>query len=207
MVFFIEVNWSEFNELGNDIINFDISTTVNYSAIAVDFKVVISTIDLCKETGPEVQRGNESPSLAYTKPGKFVMVQKSFEFKDLVARIEATTNYCLVLLEQGELYKIMVRNFELKKINVMLSGVVSKPRRIMFTNSEPPETEPERIVDIACGDKICVGVSNYNGVYNLPLKIGQLKKQDKIKKLTCGAEHAMLLTTNGDIYTWGTGMR
>lgn len=177
--------------------------TVNYSAIAVDFAVVISTID---PTDEEAVLGSdqESKSQSFKRPSG--TVTKSFEFDDLITKVQANSKYCLVLLESGDVYKIVISSFQKEKLN-FISVEKPKPKpKSVFVMPRTSE-EPERVTDVACGELICVAVTNYNSIYNIPNKTIQLERHEKVRKICCGAEHAMLLTENGDVYTWGNGLR
>lgn len=205
----IGINWAEFGDFGANIINFDISVTVNYSAVAVDFKVVISSIDIAKEDDKVEKASSEELTVPFSKAagGRKTALTKTFNFDDLVAKIQTTSSYCLVLLEEGDLYKIVMPDLKLEKVNFVLETKDAIPKKSIFALPATKKQEPERMVDIACGEKVCVAITNHNAIYNLPTKTAQFLKHQNIKKICCGAEHAMILTTNGDLYTWGTGLR
>lgn len=185
---FSEIDWSQYGDetLGLNLIKFDFGVTVNYSAIAVDFKVVISMINFVNKSGE-----TNGPEYMLT----------TFSFDDLIIKIACTTKNCLVLLESGELYKINISTLQKEKLNFLdvEADPLKKPKS--FINSK------EKIVDISSSENFCVATTNFNSVYNIPNKTYQFTKCTKLKKLVCGAEHAVLLTTNGDIYTWGVGLR
>lgn len=188
---FEKLDWNQFGgeSLGSNIINFDFNVSVNYSATAIDFKVIISTVDLYKGL------------FTSEKPNE---VLKTFTFDDLVSKICCNSNFCLVLLENGDVFKINIRTFEKEQLNFLnVDNPVVKKSIFVMNNAE----NKERITDIACGENFHVAVSKFNKIFNIPNLTYQLPRHMKIKKIVCGVEHAILLTMNGDCYTWGVGLR
>lgn len=184
-----EINWTEYGNTTQNIVNFDISVTVNYSAIAVDSKLYIATVEL-----------NEELLASET------LITKDYTFDDLISKICANTSYCLALLENGDIFQIMISDFEKRQIKCL--NIEAPPiRKSIFVQNESVKREVEKIVDIACGETVCVAVTNFNAVYNVPNLTYLFERHVKIRKICCGKEHSMILTGNGDVYTWGTGLR
>ncbi|XP_063705593.1 E3 ubiquitin-protein ligase HERC2 [Culicoides brevitarsis] len=189
--FYEKIDWSQFSENPfSNILNFDIAVTVNYSAIAVDSKLFISTIDL-----KENVISDEKPLLT-----------KTFSFDSLISKVSANTSYCLILLENGDLFQIMIGTFEKRQISC-LNVEVTPEKKSIFVENRNSVRNLEKIVDIACGETVCVAVTNLNAVYNIPNLTFNFPKHTKIRKICCGNEHSMILTANGDVFTWGTGLR
>uniref|UniRef100_A0A336KER2 CSON007489 protein n=1 Tax=Culicoides sonorensis TaxID=179676 RepID=A0A336KER2_CULSO len=187
---FDKINWSEFVEPPQNTLHFDINVTVNYSAIALDFKLLIATIDLDDEV--------------LTNQRSFIT--KSFTFDNLISKITSNTSYCLILLENGDLFQIMINNFVKRQIKCM--NIETLPvKKSIFVHNNSSQIENEKIIDIACGETVCIAITNFNKVYNIPNLTYKFEKYVKIRKICCGSEHSMILTGNGDVYTWGTGLR
>jgi Regulator of chromosome condensation (RCC1) repeat len=113
------------------------------------------------------------------------------KFQDTIKEIQLNNEFFLVLTDGGELHKYDARERSLKPVK--------------FLNVEDPGTS-EVVTQIAVGDTMNVAVTNKNNVYTIPNKIFELSKHEKVKKVCCGAEHALLLTANGDVYSWGIGL-
>lgn len=164
--------------------------TVNYSAIAVDSKLFIATIDLKEEL------------LTSSR----ALLTKTFTFDHLICKLCSNTSYCLVLLENGDVFQIMIGSFE--KRQIMCLNIEEGPeRKSIFVQSSSKKKEIEKIVDIACGETVCVAVTSFNAVYNIPNLTHVFERHEKVQKVCCGYEHSMVLTGNGDVFTWGTGLR
>lgn len=116
-------------------------------------------------------------------------------FSDDIAAISCNDSFCLILLITGNCYKLPFDTVELSELNfigVDGSGSVSNKKS---------NTAVQHIV---CGHTFSVAVTNTNVVYNIPSRIHEFPKHVKVKKVSCGAEHALILTTNGDVYSWGS---
>ncbi|XP_017142667.2 RCC1 domain-containing protein 1 isoform X1 [Drosophila miranda] len=142
--------------------------------------------------------------LLETEPGDCVEVEAPGEIKALAAG----DSHCLVLLYTGELYKIQ------PKLEATLQAIrlESPPRpstatkRTIFGAAKAPA--PPIIEHIACGTNINVAISSENAVYSIPSCLHQFPdRQWRVQQLECGHEHALLLNGNGDVYTWGNGLR
>lgn len=109
-----------------------------------------------------------------------------------------------MLLENGEIFQVTINDFEQRPIRCL--NIESPPlKKSIFVQNK--SCELEKIIDIACGETVCVGVTNFNVVYNIPNMTFAFERHVKIRKICCGNEHSMILTGNGDVYTWGTGLR
>lgn len=181
---------SVYEDVGNkNNLNLNIDVAVNYSAIALDFKLFISSYDMCKDL------------LATEAP----FTTRTFTFSNIISKICTCSKFCLVLLETGSLFKInVVEDFEKRELN-FLNVVTETPKKSIFVTNRIREVE--KVIDVACGENICIAISNFSTVYNIPSKTFQFERHVKIKKLCCGSEHSILLTSCGDIYTWGVGLR
>lgn len=117
---------------------------------------------------------------------------------DEIKAISCNDSFCLVLLNNGSCYKCPYSTLELNELNFV--GVDE------HTPSElRDETSSNVVIEhIACGETFSVAVTNTNIVYNIPSQIHQFPKHVKVKKVVCGAEHALILTGNGDVYSWGS---
>lgn len=113
--------------------------------------------------------------------------EKTLEFKDVIKKVCATNEKCLILLRNGSL---LVYNF----IEAQLEPHIVLP-------------EDEKVIDISCTYESNFAITITNALYKNTKKIHQFPKHQKVKKLVSGAEHSLVLTSNGDILSWGCGLR
>lgn len=135
----------------------------------------------------------------------------SFEYP--IKDVACAESFCLVLLDTGTAYKINCRTFETTEINSTIlqrstPDYDAKGSKIFGNFSAHNENElnsrlDEYITHIAAGRSFSIVVTNKNNVYNLPLKIYTFPTHVKIKKISCGNEHCLILTSNGDLYGFG----
>lgn len=118
-------------------------------------------------------------------------------FSSKIHKVCGNNTFVLVLLDTHELWKIILITGEKQKLN------------FLNTETELQQTSNEdnnrQIIDIDCGETISVAVTNDNAIFSIPTLVHQLPKHQKIKKIACGNEHCVLLTSNGDIFCWGMG--
>lgn len=156
-----------------------------------------------------------------------------FPFEYAIRDIACAEQFCLVLLDIGTAYKIDCNTFEINQINSLIlqrcptasnaddddrgaggsgggSSSGSKIGKFPSTNfnfhkqNQFNENRDEFITHIAAGRALSVIVTNKNNVYNMPLKIYTFAAHEKIKKISCGNEHCLILTRNGDLYAFGS---
>jgi len=76
-----------------------------------------------------------------------------------------------------------------------------------------PENDesPTCMVSTACGDYHNLGLDSTGQAYSLPSPLHFSSfpggAQHSVAQVVCGKEHCMLLTTHGQVYTWGGGAR
>ncbi|KAI8115225.1 RCC1 domain-containing protein 1 [Lucilia cuprina] len=133
---------------------------------------------------------------------------KSIKTNIPIKFIDICDKFCLVLLENGKVYKLLPEKEEkLKEITFQIDvNTITPQKRSIFGECKMTKTILE-MAHIACGDNIVIAVSTTNAVFSGTTQIYQFPKHQRTKQLKCGFEHALLLTTNGDIYTWGNGLR
>lgn len=129
--------------------------------------------------------------------------QKTFTLTDEIKSVGATHNYCLVLLSNGKLYRINAHSCLLEELNFTN---VERPRKRSIFGEEKDQDTSDPIDLIACGRYMCVAITKNKCVYNVPSKIYEFPRHVKVKELVCGFEHALALTGNGDVYSWGNGL-
>lgn len=114
---------------------------------------------------------------------------KKIKFSDPIISISAVDTHCLILLANGNLFKydFSSNNDDLKKI-------------------EFAEDFSSPILSVCAGNAFSSCYDKFNDLFNIPTKIHTFASHEKIKKMELGAEHGILLTTNGDCYTWGCGL-
>lgn len=112
----------------------------------------------------------------------------SLEFKDAVKKNCATNEICWILLMDGSIYSYDFIKSDLQK----------------FPNDQTT-------VDIELTQKSLYGISRNNQLYQYShgdqVVIYDFPKHQKIKKMVTGDEHCLILTSNGDIYSFGCGLR
>lgn len=132
---------------------------------------------------------------------------KTIHTETTIKYIDICDKFCLVLLENGKVYKLLLGfGDELKEITFQASLKPLIPqKRSIFGKCKVIKSHLE-ITNIACGNNITIAVSTTNAVFSGTTQIYQFPKHQRTKQLKCGFEHALLLTTNGDIYAWGHGL-
>lgn len=113
-----------------------------------------------------------------------------------VVSISASNWHCLVLLENGDLFRYDIHPNRLRKLDFLN---VEQP-------SDVPNDDPETITMIACGDQVSLAVTSTKSVFNIPNRTVTFPRHVRISKIAAGLEHCMLLTTNGDVYSLGGGL-
>ncbi|XP_055588032.1 probable E3 ubiquitin-protein ligase HERC4 [Uranotaenia lowii] len=117
-------------------------------------------------------------------------------FDHEIAQLSASTWHCLVLLHNGDLYRYDFHQNHALKLEFL--GV---------ENLATDDTERDRVTHVACGDRVSVAVSSSKTVFNIPNRTFRFPKHTRIAKVSVGLEHCLLLTGNGDVYSWGGGLR
>jgi hypothetical protein len=115
---------------------------------------------------------------------------KTLEFKSQIKKVCSTNENCWILIETGKLFCFDFLAFLLDEISL---ADVSSP-----------------LVEISCTQQALFAVTSDNQLYKLlPTfeKIREFKNHEKIKKIVAGLEHCLLLTTNGDVFSFGCGLR
>lgn len=147
-----------------------------------------------------------------------------FPFEYPIIDVACAEKICLVLLNTGLAYKIDCHTFEINEINSLIlqrcsttnndgggsGGGKVKMGKFSSMNfnaqqqNQLNENRDEFITHIAAGRSATVIVTNKNNVFNMPLKIYTFPAHVKIKKVSCGNEHCLILTRNGDLYAFGS---
>ncbi|XP_065371212.1 E3 ISG15--protein ligase Herc6 [Calliphora vicina] len=125
-----------------------------------------------------------------------------------IKSIDICDKFCLVLLENGKVYKLLPEcKDKFKEITFQTSLTAIAPqKRNIFGDCRSTKTIL-KIAHIACGNNITIAVSTTNAVFSGTTQIFQFPNHQRTKQLKCGFEHSLLLTTNGDIYSCGNGLR
>ncbi|KAM8706588.1 hypothetical protein ACLKA7_010796 [Drosophila subpalustris] len=140
-------------------------------------------------------------------PGECLELEAPMAIKALAA----CDTHCLVLLQNGELYKLPVE-LDAKLQQIKLETPPNPPalaiKRTIFGTAKASNEASTVITHIACGSHINVAIGAGNTVYSIPSCLHQFPQlQWRLKQLECGQEHALMLNANGDVYTWGNGLR
>ncbi|KAH8310412.1 hypothetical protein KR044_001214, partial [Drosophila immigrans] len=130
--------------------------------------------------------------------------QLELEAPMAIKALAACDTHCLVLLQNGELYKLPAKlDAKLQLLRLEIPPVA--PKRTIFGVAK---STPNLITHIACGTLINLAISAGNMVYSIPSCLHQFPQQPwRVQQLECGQEHALLLNGNGDVYSWGNGLR
>ncbi|XP_011192309.2 RCC1 domain-containing protein 1 [Zeugodacus cucurbitae] len=132
------------------------------------------------------------------------------QISECIVQLAACDRFCLVLCKNGKLYKVRAENeAQLQEVKLEAEVQALPQKRTIFGEMKKASTQAEHahITHIACGANINVAISEANAVYSVPSKIHQFSKHFRVKQLQCGFEHAVLLSANGDVYSWGNGFR
>ncbi|XP_058056076.1 uncharacterized protein LOC131207478 [Anopheles bellator] len=166
---------------------------------------LLKEIDLCKvlkldeTSSPIIQFG---PTSAYVANGNTLTTtcaiteqQRKIEFPSLISSLAANSRYCLVLLDTGQLLK-----YDPAEDRTI-------PLDFLGCEGQHENSRGERITHVACGECGSVAVTSTNAIYNIPNRTATLPKHERVRKIVAGFEHTLLLTSNGDVYSWGGGLR
>lgn len=141
---------------------------------------------------------------------------KSFTFDSSIVKLSTTDKSCLVLLANGDLFKVCPfsgTKIQLNFIAVDRTGSNDSLRRRagpVFTEDvqlgdnaaiEPVSTDV--VTDITSCETFSVALTSANCLYTIPSKIYTFPRHQRVVKMCGGAEHVMILTANGDLYAFG----
>lgn len=161
--------------------SFSLCSTWAYNAIAVNKTLYISGAPL-----------KESSS-----------TKKEFNFEINIKKVACNDSTCLTLLVNGDIWRLCMQSLELRKLNFVTTEIVMTRKPIF--ESDVKINEPiEFVNDIGCTHTFSIAITNLNSVYSIPSKICVLPNHVKVTKISCGAEHVLLLTSNGDVYAFGS---
>lgn len=124
-----------------------------------------------------------------------------------IKQIAVGENFTIVLLENGEMVKVNIHTMTSEKMQFLTTENRTKKRNIfgeLQTNGFA--VDEDSVEHISCGSIFSVAVTKHNHVYNIPTKIFEFSKDERIVSLVTGFEHAMALNSNGDLYSWGEGL-
>lgn len=103
-------------------------------------------------------------------------------------KICASNETCWILLDGGSIYCVNLKEMTKSKLDAS-----------------------EKFQNISCTQKSLFGIANYNQLHQLTAnsdkKLHEFPNHQKVKKMVAGAEHCLLLTTNGDVFSFGCGLR
>lgn len=116
------------------------------------------------------------------------------KFNENIKKISCCDEYCLILLENGSLFKFSFVKLEMKELQFL---DVEKQLKDNLINSIP-----DYITDIACSETFSVATTKKGDIYNIPTKLFTLENNDKVKKICCGMEHAVLVIFNINKYNF-----
>ncbi|XP_058116339.1 uncharacterized protein LOC131288341 [Anopheles ziemanni] len=121
--------------------------------------------------------------------------RKTKTFDADIVSLAANSKHCLVLLSSGRLFRYNPLEDRLMPLEFLGVERVKDDQAI------------ESITHLAGGECVTVACTSLNAVYNIPNKTVTMPKHVRIRKVVAGFEHCLLLTTNGDVYSWGGGLR
>lgn len=135
---------------------------------------------------------------------------RHFHFEHSIKSISGTNKLCTVLLQNGIAYKIDLSQPHPIELNALLikpsepSNTIRTKAIFGVSNDNGRNVDTEIITHFASGRSFSIAITNKNAVYNVPLKIFTFPMHIKIRKICCGNEHCLILTTNGDLYAFGS---
>ncbi|XP_073814246.1 E3 ISG15--protein ligase Herc6 isoform X2 [Musca autumnalis] len=126
-----------------------------------------------------------------------------------IKSLASCDRYCLLLLKNGSVFKYGVQCLEgqLEEL-IFQTNEIFTPKKISIFGDPTASscTSHIKIDHIACGNNIMVALGKWNEVFTGTTQVHRFPKHVRIQQLVCGFEHALLLTYNGDIYSWGNGL-
>lgn len=136
-------------------------------------------------------------------------------FDRIIRKIAANDKACLVLLDNGDLYKVCPHTLVKTKLSFIIveqsAASASQPRRragsIFPDDPNTEECQPnaeDTITDITTCDTFSVALTKSNALYTIPSKVHQFAKHECVVRMCGGAEHVLALTSNGDVYAFGS---
>lgn len=184
--YFPEARIEYVSTTGSEFESFAVSCTWNYLAFAADNVLNLSGFI-------ENQLGQS----------------RRITFECNVKAVASSEKYCLVLLTSGVLYKVEINSLKTTELNRLMIGSEPAPKKKSIFGSASSQnsmnrSSDEKITRIASGRTMSVALSNLNVLYNIPSKTFTFAPHVKIKKMCCGNEHCLILTTNGDVYAFGS---
>lgn len=135
---------------------------------------------------------------------------RHFHFEHSIKSISGTNKLCTVLLANGIAHKIDLGQLQPIELNAALikpaapSNTIRAKSIFGVSNDIGRSIDTEFITHFASGRSFSIAITNKNAVYNVPLKIFTFPAHIKIRKICCGNEHCLILTTNGDLYAFGS---
>jgi alpha-tubulin suppressor-like RCC1 family protein len=106
--------------------------------------------------------------------------------------VQLTEDFCYLLHENGQISQYTIESRDLRKLNTSF------------------DKTSEQLTQISSRYQALYGVTSTNSIYQLVpdfKMITNFPKHQKVRKLCSGLEHTMALTTNGEVYSFGCGLR
>ncbi|KAG5681646.1 hypothetical protein PVAND_011061 [Polypedilum vanderplanki] len=119
-------------------------------------------------------------------------INTTIVFTETILNVQLNDEYCFLLHESGKISKYNISTQE------------------FITLDTPLNHNFERLIYISCRFQTLMGVSNSNCVYQLFPEfklIYKFLKHQRVKKISSGLEHTIILTNNGDVFSFGCGLR
>lgn len=132
-----------------------------------------------------------------------------FEFDVIILKVTGNDRYCLVLLANGDTWKLCIQTLEVKLFKfLIIENETQRKRQPIFLSTEDhakvDHLNEEIVTDIGCCQTFSVALTSKNNLYVIPSKIYSFTRNIRVIKICCGIEHCMLLTANGDVYVFGS---
>lgn len=117
--------------------------------------------------------------------------EKVLVFSAKIRDVCVSSDFCGILLESG---------------SVFIYDLVESSLR------EIPLTHPDQTVKLlSCTNQLLFGITDVNSLILLnpgtQTKLHEFPRHMRVKKMVSGAEHSLLLTHNGDVFSFGCGLR
>lgn len=152
---------------------------------------ILSNSDVTEITATAIYELTTTTNKLNIKSSLLKDKKRTLEFKDTIREVCATNEICWILLTGGSLHVYDFVESTLKEIQM----------------SENFET----ITSISCTYKHLYVITSGNQLIQITTfeqkKLYAFPRHQKIKKMAAGAEHCLLMTSNGDVFSIGCGLR
>ncbi|CRK92458.1 CLUMA_CG006020, isoform A [Clunio marinus] len=118
---------------------------------------------------------------------------KTLDFNDIITKISSTNENCWILLANETLFNYDFIELNLREISIQ-------------------KEKNQKITSMCASQNGLYYIINKTSLHeikndNTQKKLHEFASHQRIKKISCGMEHCVLLTSNGDVFSFGCGLR